>query len=80
MFKHWNSLARSLGKKYTHRMTNTLQKVCNYRARAHRRLAKQEQANADANFRYYPSVGTLFAWKIGPAKFQCCIIYFLDLV
>ena len=40
------------------------------------RPANQEQVKHHANSRYNPSVSALLAWKIGLAKFQCCMIFF----
>ena len=53
-------------------------KVRNYRAL--RRQANQQQAKHDANLRPILSLRAVLAWKIGLAKFQCCITFILDLV
>ena len=53
-------------------------KVSNYRAR--RRSANQQHAKHGAKWRPILSLRALLAWKIGPAKFQCCITIFVELV
>ena len=53
-------------------------KFCNYRAR--RRSANQQQAKYGAKWRPIRSLLAYLAWKIGPAKLQCCVTFFQDLV
>ena len=53
-------------------------KFCNYRVR--RRQANQRAGYTGADSRSNHSVSAYLAWNIGPAKFQCCIITFLNLV
>ena len=51
-------------------------KVCNYWAC--RRSANQHQAKHGAKCRPILSLRAYSAWQIVPAKFQCCITFFLD--
>ena len=48
--------------------------------RADQRSGNQQQAKQGAEWRPILSLRAYLAWKIGPAKFQCCVKCFLDLV
>ena len=48
--------------------------------RADRRPGNQQQAKHGAEWRPILSLRAYLAWKIGPAKFQYCMIFLLDLV